>query len=54
MPVGGYLIGTTLNLTAKATELHVLDSRRIADGPVASWRSAVALPLSFHGNWLAA
>lgn len=54
VPVGGYLIGTTLNLAAKATELHMLDSRRIADGPVASWRSAVALPLSFHGNWLAA
>lgn len=54
VPVDGYLIGTTLNLTAKATELHVLDNRRIADGPVASWRSNVALPLSFHGNWLAA
>lgn len=54
VPAGGYLIGTTLNLAARATELHVLDSRRLADGPVVSWRSDVALPLSFHGNWLAA
>lgn len=51
---GHYLIGTTLNCAARATELHVLDSRRVADGPVASWRSAVALPLSFHGSWVAA
>lgn len=53
VPAGRYLIGTTLNLAAQATELHVLDTRRIADGPVVSWRSAVALPLSFHGSWLA-
>lgn len=52
VPVGRYLIGTTLNLAAQATELHVLDTRRIADGPVVSWRSDVALPLSFHGSWV--
>jgi carotenoid cleavage dioxygenase-like enzyme len=54
VPTGRYLIGTTLNLAAQATELHVLDTRRIADGPVASWRAGVALPLSFHGSWVAA
>lgn len=54
VPAGRYLIGTTLNLDVKATELHVIDSRRVADGPVASWRSDTALPLSFHGSWLAA
>ncbi len=54
VPVRGHLVGTTLNLAAKATELHVFDSRRVADGPVVSWRSTVALPLTFHGNWLAA
>lgn len=53
VPAGRYLIGTTLNLAAQATELHVLDTRRVADGPVVSWRSEVALPLSFHGSWLA-
>ncbi len=55
MPAGQHhLIGTTLNLDAKATELHLFDARRIADGPVASWRSDVALPLSFHGSWVTA
>ncbi len=53
VPAGRYLIGTTLNLAAQATELHVLDTACIADGPVVSWRSEVALPLSFHGSWLA-
>jgi carotenoid cleavage dioxygenase-like enzyme len=53
VPVAGWLIGTTLNLDARATELHVFDARRLADGPVASWRADVALPLSFHGNWVA-
>lgn len=52
VPAGDHLIGTTLNLAAGASELHVLDARRIADGPVASWRSDVALPLSFHGSWV--
>lgn len=52
VPAGRYLIGTTLNLDARATELHVLDSRRVADGPMVSWRSSVALPLSFHGSWV--
>jgi carotenoid cleavage dioxygenase-like enzyme len=54
VPVGDYLIGTTLNLDARATELHLLDRRRLADGPLVSWRSSVALPLSFHGSWVAA
>lgn len=52
VPVGRWLLGTTLNLDAKATELHVVDSRRPSDGPVVSWRSEVALPVSFHGSWI--
>jgi all-trans-8'-apo-beta-carotenal 15,15'-oxygenase len=51
---GTYLIGTTLNLAARATELHVFDPRRVSDGPVTSWRSKMALPLSFHGSWVEA
>ncbi|MFM7403908.1 MAG: carotenoid oxygenase family protein, partial [Erythrobacter sp.] len=54
LPTGRHLIGTTLNLAAGASELHIFDNRRIADGPVASWRSETALPLSFHGSWVAA
>lgn len=52
VPVGRWLLGTTLNLDVRATELHVIDSRRPSDGPVVSWRSDVALPLSFHGSWV--
>ena len=53
VPAGDHLIGTTLNLAAGASELHVFDARRIADGPVVSWCSDVALPLTFHGSWVA-
>lgn len=53
VPAGRYLVGTTLNLAAQASELHVFDTRRVADGPVVSWRSAQALPLTFHGSWVA-
>ena len=49
----GYLLGTTLNLAARATELHVFDARQVARGPLCTWRAAAALPVSFHGTWLA-
>jgi all-trans-8'-apo-beta-carotenal 15,15'-oxygenase len=52
VPVGRWLIGTTINMAVGATELHVLDARRVADGPVVSWRASLALPHSFHGNWV--
>jgi carotenoid cleavage dioxygenase-like enzyme len=48
-----WLIGTTLHLAAGATELHVLDARRMADGPLVTWRSAFAAPLGFHGAFVA-
>jgi len=54
VPVGRWLIGTTINMAVGATELHVLDARRVADGPVVSWRASMALPHSFHGTWVAA
>ncbi|MEO0462190.1 MAG: carotenoid oxygenase family protein [Pseudomonadota bacterium] len=50
----GWLIGTTLNLKARATELHVLSAGRVAAGPIISWRSNVALPLTFHGSFVQA
>ena len=49
---GSHVIGTTLNLERRVTELHIFDGRRIADGPVVTWRSDIALPLSFHGTWV--
>lgn len=48
----GWLIGPSLNLTARVTELHVIDAARVDEGPVASWRADVALPAAFHGTWV--
>lgn len=45
----GWLVGTTVNLNAKATELHVFDARLVQQGPVVSWQAPVALPVTFHG-----
>ncbi len=49
----GWLVGPTLNLAARATELQVLDAARIEEGPIATWRADTALPVSFHGVWQA-
>ena len=45
----GWLIGTTLNLKEKRTELHMIDARKVRFGPVASFAADVPLPLTFHG-----
>lgn len=45
----GWLVGTGVNLDAKATELHVFDARKVSAGPITSWRADVALPISLHG-----
>lgn len=50
----GWIVGTSLNLKARATELHVFDARRVADGPVCTWRAEVPLPVGFHGVFVAA
>lgn len=50
----GWLVGTTLNLKARATEVHVFDARRVSAGPIASWRAAIPLPLTFHGIFVPA
>jgi carotenoid cleavage dioxygenase-like enzyme len=47
-----WIVATTLNLAARATELHVLDAAHLADGPLATWRSAHAAPLGFHGAFV--
>lgn len=52
-PRRSWLIGSTVNLTARATELHVFDASHIARGPVCTWRADVALPVSFHGTFIA-
>jgi all-trans-8'-apo-beta-carotenal 15,15'-oxygenase len=48
----GWLVGSTLNLKEAASELHVLDARRVAHGPLASWRADLALPVAFHGSFV--
>lgn len=50
----GWLIGATLNLDARASELHLLRAGNVAAGPVASWRADIALPIGFHGTFTAA
>lgn len=50
----GWLLAPSVNLKAKATELHVFDARRVAAGPVATWRADRALPVSLHGAFVAA
>lgn len=49
----GWILAVSLNLDARATELHVLDTRRLADGPACTWRAGVALPHSLHGQFRA-
>jgi carotenoid cleavage dioxygenase-like enzyme len=49
----GWLVAPTVNLAAKATELHVFDALRVSAGPVCSWRARVALPVSLHGAFVA-
>ena len=46
------LMGTTINLDTQRSELHIFDARRVAAGPLARWSAAMALPVSFHGNWV--
>lgn len=50
----GWLVGTTVNLDARATELHVFDALRVNQGPIAAWRAPVALPVTFHGVFVQA
>lgn len=49
----GWLIGTTLNLDARATELHAFRAVDVGAGPVATWRAKAALPIGFHGTFVA-
>jgi carotenoid cleavage dioxygenase-like enzyme len=50
----GWLLAPSLNLQARATELHVFDARHVDHGPVCSWRAEVPMPVSLHGCFVAA
>ncbi len=49
-----WAVGTTLNIAAGASEVHVFDLARMADGPVVTYRAPRAWPLGFHGTFAAA
>ncbi|NUZ04294.1 carotenoid oxygenase family protein [Piscinibacter koreensis] len=49
-----WLVGTTFDARRQATQVNVLDARRVADGPIAQATLPYALPLGFHGNFSAA
>jgi all-trans-8'-apo-beta-carotenal 15,15'-oxygenase len=46
----GWLVGTTLNLKAGATELHIFNAQNVEAGPIATLRASLPLPLTFHGR----
>lgn len=50
----GWLLAPAVNTKAGATELHAFDARRIADGPVCTWRAPLVLPVSLHGTFVKA
>ena len=50
----GWLLAPSVNTQAQATELHVFDARRIAAGPVCTWRARHVLPVSLHGAFVKA
>lgn len=50
----GWLLAPSVNIKARATELHVFNARRVAAGPLCTWRSAHVLPVSLHGVFVKA
>lgn len=50
----GWLIGTALNWRQQKTALSVFDARHLERGPVARAWLEVAMPLGFHGQFVAA
>lgn len=50
----GWLVGCAFNARTGKTEVNVFDAQRLADGPLATARLPYAIPLGFHGHFLAA
>ena len=48
------IIGTSLDFAAGVTRLSMFDASRIADGPLAVASLPYAIPLGFHGAFVAA
>lgn len=52
-PNAGWLIGTFLDFGREQSGVYVFNSARVAEGPVAMARMERALPLGFHGCFIA-
>ena len=50
----GWLLGLVIDRAADATDLAILDARRIEAPPVATVRLPHRIPPGFHGNWFPA
>ncbi|MBL8517173.1 MAG: carotenoid oxygenase family protein [Betaproteobacteria bacterium] len=50
----GWLVGCAYNEKTGKTEVNVFDALRLAAGPVATARLPYAIPIGFHGHFLAA
>ncbi len=50
----GWIVATRLDLVAGKTELLIFDARDISDGPLARYACDYAIPLGFHGAFVAA
>ena len=49
----GWLLGTSYNWREQITSLSVFNAMAIADGPISTARLPYALPLGFHGKFVA-
>lgn len=50
---GGYLVGTALHVPSKRTCVNIFKANRVSDGPVCRAWLPDAIPLGFHGNFMA-
>jgi len=50
----GYILGTSLDLKRRVTQIACFHANAVSDGPIALARLPYALPLGLHGNFVAA
>ena len=50
----GYLVALVYDAPSNTSELAILDSQNIDQGPVATAKVPIRIPAGFHGSWLPA
>lgn len=50
----GYILSLLNHLETQTTELVILDTQRVSDGPIARVKLPLRLRMSLHGNWVPA